>query len=164
MQKTIRLKGRRSLTASFSRAQTKSTDWIVFVQESGASFSRAKRSEINALLGSKLASRFHYLVINKPGLNPRGVDTPKFEKSFRRAKRVSDALETMKKIIPHQDHIYLIGYSEGAYLAPQIAQRDSRVKAVVMIGGGTRGWLKEEIAMAKKKRKIGLPKASSRNS
>jgi pimeloyl-ACP methyl ester carboxylesterase len=44
----------------------------------------------------------------------------------------------------------LVGYSEGAYLAPEVALSDDRVEAVVMIGGGTRGWLKEEISNAKK--------------
>jgi pimeloyl-ACP methyl ester carboxylesterase len=117
--------------------------------ESGAEFQAGRREELKQLLGPKLAASFNYLVINKPGLLPGKVDKKAFESSFRRYRRVSDSLATLRKIIPARDKICLVGYSEGAYLAPEVALGDPRVKSVVIIGGGTRGWLKEEFSRIK---------------
>jgi pimeloyl-ACP methyl ester carboxylesterase len=153
MRKRIRLKRRRSLIASYSFAKTTTSNWIVFVPESAADFKRGERGDLNWLLGAKLAAHFNILALNKPGLGLRSTDEKKFEASFRRKTRVADALTTMRKIIPTRDSIFLIGYSEGAYLAPSIARRDRRVKTLTIIGGGTRGWLKEELSTAMKREK-----------
>lgn len=158
MLKTIALKNRRSLIAGYSLAKRKTRKWLVFVPESGADFDRGGPKSLNWLFGARLGSRFNHLIINKPGLGPRGVNEAAFEKSFRRQRRIADALTTLKAIIPKGDEIVLIGYSEGAYLAPEIAVRDSRVRTVVMIGGGTRGWLKEELANAKAKDRAAMAK------
>jgi pimeloyl-ACP methyl ester carboxylesterase len=148
MHKKISLAGGRSLIAGFSKASSKHKNWLVFLPESGAEFQGGGRQELKRLLGGKLAAQFHYLVINKNGVSPDGVKAQAFEMSFRRQRRVQDALSTMKQLIPPDHHIILVGYSEGAYLSPQVARGDSRVRGVVMVGGGTRGWLKEELSNA----------------
>lgn len=151
MLKKIRLKNGRTLIAAYSLTRPKSSHWVVFLTESGSEFHDGKHSELVRLLGPRLARNFNYLVVNKPGISPLGLDRKGFESSFRRLLRISDGLQSMKKLIPQNHTITLIGYSEGAYLAPQIALKDRRVKSVVMIGGGTRGWLKEELSNAKGK-------------
>ncbi|MBL7543606.1 MAG: hypothetical protein JNL11_07295 [Bdellovibrionaceae bacterium] len=149
----IVLKQNRSLIASFSKAKSRTKRWIVFLTESGSAFRKADRKELESLVGRKVARSFHFLIVNKPGLSPKGTHSSVFEKSFRRRRRIDDALEAMKIIIPKNHEIHLVGYSEGAYLAPQVAEKDSRVKTISMIGGGTRGWLKEEYNTASYKEK-----------
>lgn len=146
--KLISLKQNRSLIAGYSLAKSKSKDWLVFLTESSADFRRGDRAQLESLIGAKVARQFNFLVINKPGLSPDGNDRKLFEKSFRRTKRIDDALVTLKAVVPQNHRIHLVGYSEGAYLAPQVARREKRVRTVSMIGGGTRGWLKEELNTA----------------
>ena len=152
-QTIIDLKNHRWLIAGSSMARVKSKRWIVFIPESGSDFREGSRQELATLIGGKLAKKFNFLVVNKSGLSPDFVDKVVYENSFRRPKRIEDTLKTLKIIIPKNHQIFLIGYSEGAYLAPQVAQLDSRIKSVCMIGGGTRGWLKEELANARPKEK-----------
>ena len=147
----IGLKNHRWLMASSSLALKKTRRWVVLIPESGSEFRHGRRSELATLVGSKISKKFNFLVINKPGLTAELTDKIIFEKSFRRPKRIEDSLTTLKTIIPKNAQIYLIGYSEGAYLAPQIAECDHRIRSVCMIGGGTRGWLKEELANARPK-------------
>lgn len=144
----ILLRQDRSLIAAYSQASSKSRKWIVFLTESASDFRSAERQELEELVGTKVAKYFNFLVINKPGLTSKRTDRVLFEKSFRRTHRIEDALITMKTVIPKNHEIHIVGYSEGAYLAPQVARRDRRVKTVSMIGGGTRGWLKEELNTA----------------
>ena len=158
MRKTISLSQDRSLIAGYSLAAKPSRDWIVFLPESGADFQTGSRSELQKLIGSRLAAQFNFLAINKPGIGPRKTDKQAFERSFRRHYRVRDALDTMKAVIPAGDKICLVGYSEGAYLAPEIASLEKRVIAVAMIGGGTRGWLKEELSNAKPRERAAIRK------
>lgn len=134
----------RNLIASFSMATKRSRRWLVFLTESASDFREGDRKELESLVGARVARHFNFLVINKPGLSPHSTDRDLFEKSFRRTRRIEDALKAMKAVIPKNHQIHLVGYSEGAYLAPQVAKRDKRVATVSMIGGGTRGWLKEE--------------------
>ncbi len=145
---TISLSQDRSLIASYSLAKTKSKRWIVFLTESGSDFRSADRKELESLVGKKVARYFNFLIVNKPGLSPGKINRNLFEQSFRRIRRIEDALMTMKTVIPTNHEIHLVGYSEGAYLTPQVARRDKRVKTISMIGGGTRGWLKEELSTA----------------
>lgn len=149
----INLRKGRSLIASFSLAKPKSKHWLVFLTESGADFRLGDQKQIESMVGPEIARHFNFLVINKPGLNPDGTDRDLFEQSFRRSKRIEDALITLKKVIPRSHSIHLVGYSEGAYLAPQIARKEKRVTTVSMIGGGTRGWLKEELSTASRSEK-----------
>lgn len=149
MRRLIQLSENRSLIAGYSYVRGRSREWIVYLPESAADFQTGSRAELNRLIGGKIAWRFNFLAINKPGVFPRKTDRDAFEASFRRHYRVQDALETMRTVIPRGDKICLVGYSEGAYLAPEVARGDARVIALAMIGGGTRGWLKEELANAR---------------
>lgn len=150
---TVPLTQGRSLIASYSLAKTKTNLWIVFLTESGSEFRVGDRKHLASLVGQKVARCFNFLVVNKPGQTPKRTNRDLFERSFRRTRRINDALTTMKAIIPKNHEIHLVGYSEGAYLAPQVAKRDKRVRTISMIGGGTRGWLKEELNMASPKEK-----------
>src|SRR5690606_17825047 len=116
--------------------------------ESAPHFYAHPRQELKNLLGRSFIEGFNLLILNKPGVGPRDLDPEVFETSFRRKTRVQDCLFALKSLIPQGHRVVLVGYSEGAYLAPEIANRDSRVQKLVMIGGGTRGWLKEEIKNA----------------
>ena len=149
----VPLKSGRFLIASYSLTKHDSRDWAVYLPESGAGFLYANRSELIELVGTEAARKLNFLIINKPGLYPWGIDKDEFERSFLRQRRIEDAIAALKAIVPEEDKIHLIGYSEGAYLAPQVARLDSRVKSITMIGGGTRGWLKEELNNAKKREK-----------
>lgn len=145
----IPLGSRAILYAGLSRARRRTRNWLVLLPESGAGLLRGTRAELEELVGAELAKSFHFLVINKRGLSPKGKNAQEFEAAFRRRSRISDAVNAMSRVIPAGDKIFLVGYSEGAYLAPQVAARDRRVEQIVMIGGGTRGWLKEEIRNAR---------------
>lgn len=153
MLRRISLSQDRFLYAGFSKARG-SRNWVVYVPESGAGFQDGSQSELRQHLKPSLAAKFNYLVINKSGLRRSGTDRQVFESSFRRDLRVEDALKAMWEIVPADGKIFLIGYSEGAYLAPEIARRDRRVEAVAMIGGGTRGWLKEELSQARNRAEV----------
>jgi hypothetical protein len=117
----------RNLIASFSMATKRSRRWLVFLTESASDFREGDRKELERLVGARVARHFNFLVINKPGLSPHRTDRDLFEKSFRRTRRIEDALKTMKVVIPKNHQIHLVGYSEGAYLAPQVAKRDKLV-------------------------------------
>lgn len=144
----IALTQKRSTIAAYSLAGSKVRSWLVYLPESGADFQGASRANLKRILGGSLESQFNYLVVNKPGVLPRGKNPAAFERSFRRKLRIRDALTVMDKVIPESHEIFLVGYSEGGYLAPQVALLEPRTKGVVMIGGGTRGWLKEELSNA----------------
>jgi len=150
----VPLKGGRSLLASYSRAKTRSKSWLVFLPESGSDFRSGARGELDSLVGARIAKKYNFLVINKPGVALERTNRAEFESSFRRARRIDDALRALEIIVPKGHRIDLVGYSEGAYLAPQIARRESRVRTVSMIGGGTRGWLKEELSTASPRERV----------
>lgn len=150
--------GKRFVYAGYSFAPRKSRDWIVFLPESGSDFRQGDRGELAELVGPRVAKRFNFLVINKSGIGPRKTDKTMYERSFRRHLRISDAISVLQTMIPKSDRVHLVGYSEGAYLAPQIGRLDPRVRSVTMIGGGTRGWLKEELSNASPREKIAFEK------
>lgn len=152
-QKIIELKGRRNLLASYSMAKRRTRDWLVFLPESGSDFRHGDRTELESLVGRRMAKRLNFLVINKPGVGPSGTNRKVFEESFRRQRRIDDAVTALKAVIPAGARIHLVGYSEGAYLAPQVGRKEPRVKSMCMIGGGTRGWLKEELNNASRREK-----------
>jgi pimeloyl-ACP methyl ester carboxylesterase len=156
MRKSIPLSHGRKLIAAYSKARIKTQNWIVFLPESGSSFLDGSRGELERFLNPRLASQFNYLAINKPGLFANKIDREMFESSFRRHLRIQDALKAIRTIIPREDRIFIIGYSEGAYLAPEVAARLKQVERVMMIGGGTRGWLKEELSNASKSERPAL--------
>ncbi|MBX3021918.1 MAG: alpha/beta hydrolase [Bdellovibrionales bacterium] len=158
MKKTIALSQGRSLVAGYSLAPRPSKRWLVYLPESGAGFHSGSRTELTGMIGKPLAGQYNYLAINKTGIGPHSTDATAFERSFRRRLRIQDALTAMQTLIPHGHSIDLMGYSEGAYLAPQIARLDKRVRSLVMIGGGTRGWLNEELSNAGQSQKGALLK------
>lgn len=148
MIQKVALTRNRFLIASIVKSESASQDWLVFLPQSAAEFNSASRSELKKLLGPDLSRRFNYIVINKAGVTKRDHNAQMFEQSFRREVRIRDILQTLKECVPADGALHFVGYSEGAYLAPQVALRDPRAKSVVMIGGGTRGWLKEELSNA----------------
>ena len=157
--KVVKLKNQRFLTACFSMALKKSHKWVVFLPESGSDFRTGDRKELVGLVGSHIAQKFNFLVINKPGVEQKKVDKKMFEKSFRHEKRIEDTLQALKAIIPAKDKIHLVGYSEGAYNTPVVARRDKRIISISMIGGGTRGWMKEELSNDSAKEKSSYERA-----
>lgn len=147
----VRLRDGRSVVVGLREAPIENRKWVVFLPGSGAQLQKAEEDDIQKLLGSD-KDHTHFLVINKAGLKiSRGMDKRVFEKSFQRSQRISDTLEVIKKIIPRGHEVCLIGYSEGAYIAPEIATRSPQVKALVLMAGGTRGWLAEELRKMKPK-------------
>ncbi len=153
MFKTILLKNDRTLQAAYSRAGARCKQWIVYLPESGSSFLEGTQAELQRFLMPSVARQFNYLAINKPGMGRGQTDRKAFESSFRRQRRVEDALTAIRAIVPAHHRIYIIGYSEGAYLAPEVASQLDNVTSIIMIGGGTRGWLKEELNNASAKEK-----------
>lgn len=145
MLKAITLPHGSTVFAGVRQATPPSRLWIVHLPESGAGLYRGTLSEAAEFVGTDIARRHNYLVINKTGLGPKGKNPKEFENAFRRERRLADAAHVLATLVPADDKIYLIGYSEGAYLAPQIARSDRRVVGMALIGGGTRGWLKEEL-------------------
>lgn len=157
MRHRLQLPLDRFLYACSSRARRDLGLWLVYLPESGASFHTGSRSELKSLVGGVVAERMNYLVINKPGLQPGRKDADVFERSFRRRLRIEDAVRAVQAVIPKGDSICLLGYSEGAYLAPELAIKlGERVVSVAMIGGGTRGWLAEELSQAEGRGKAAL--------
>lgn len=119
--------------------------WVVFLPGSSAEIWDFDWAELRALF-DPMQGRANLLVINKPGMLPNGKVQPRaFEASFRRDRRVRDYLEVMRRCVPKSARIFLLGFSEGAYLAPEVALHDSRVRALSLISGGTRSWIDEEI-------------------
>lgn len=154
--RSVRLRDGRKVVIGMRRAPIESGKWVVFLPGSSPQLHRAEEDDIRKLLGRD-SDHTHFLVINKAGLNiGRGVNKRVFEKSFQRAQRVGDAIEVIRKVIPRGDEVCLIGYSEGAYIAPEIATRLPRVKALVLMAGGTRGWLAEELRKMKPKEWLGM--------
>ncbi len=163
MRTRIELSNQRFLIAGHSRAGRKARTWLVYLPESNADFHPGSRGELVGLVGRSQAARLNYLVINKPGLSASRKDQDVFERSFRRGLRISDALKTAGQIIPSGDKIFIVGYSEGAYLAPELALKlGDRVCGLVMIGGGTRGWLSEELSHSFGREKAALRRQISR--
>ena len=119
--------------------------WVVFLPGSSAEVWDFTWAEQRALL-EPLHGRANLLQINKPGIREDGsVNKRAFEKSFRRNIRVKDYAEIIRECIPTRGTVSLLGYSEGAYLAPEVATLERRVRSMTLISGGTRSWLDEEI-------------------
>lgn len=124
---------------------TGSRFWLVFLSGSAAEWSDFDALETQDLMG-RFREEPNLLIIGKPGVAPDGrVSEAAFERSFRRDLRVRDYLDVLRQQIPARDKILLMGFSEGAYLSPEIASLDPRVRAVALLSGGTRSWIDEEI-------------------
>ena len=153
--RSVRLRDGRSVVVGLREAPIQNRKWVVFLPGSSAQLHKAEEEDIQKLLGRD-SDHTHFLVINKAGLKiDRGVNKRVFEKSFQRAQRVDDVIEVIRKIVPRGHEICLVGYSEGAYIAPEIATRLSSVKAIVLMAGGTRGWINEELRKMKPNELLG---------
>ena len=108
------------------------------------------RAELKKIFDGPLVQGFNYLALNKPGMGAKKKNAAVFEKSFRQPLRLGDYKKAIEAIIPSDHRVVLVGYSEGAYLAPCLARELSNVMGVAIIGGGTRGWIKEELNNAKR--------------
>lgn len=143
----VRLADGRPLCVCEFPSAVDSRTWIVFLPGSGAEFWDFDSAEKRSLLSSFAARREpHLLMINKVGVDAQGALAPVlYERSFRRAQRILDYQEVLYKIVPRGHRIFLVGFSEGAYLAPEIALTDRRIEAISLLSGGTRSWLDEEL-------------------
>jgi pimeloyl-ACP methyl ester carboxylesterase len=143
----IALQDGRKILAS-GRLMPRARDWLVCLPGSATELWQLDEGECRSLrrgLGPT-SSRYNLMVLNKPGLGLKGrIDDRVFELSFRQEQRRRDYLEALKLLIPKEDRVFLLGFSEGAYLAPQIARLDDRIKALALLSGGTRSWLDEEV-------------------
>jgi pimeloyl-ACP methyl ester carboxylesterase len=149
----IRLGGKTTLHTS-ERPVAHSQWWIVFLPGSGAQFWDLDDRELKALT-SALPVRTNFLAINKPGVGPHGkINSRLFERCFRRDLRVRHYLSVLRRRIPANGKIMLLAFSEGAYLAPELAARDRRIRCMSLISGGTRSWIDEEIFKAESTREL----------
>lgn len=153
--RSVRLRDGRNVVVGFREAPIENRKWVVFLPGSSAQLHQAEEYDIQKLLGSE-SDHTHFLVINKAGLKiDKSINKKVFEKSFQRSQRIDDVIEVIRKIVPRGHEICLVGYSEGAYIAPEIATRLPSVKALVLMAGGTRGWLAEELRKMKPKELLG---------
>ncbi|MES2963713.1 MAG: alpha/beta fold hydrolase [Bdellovibrionota bacterium] len=140
----VTLSGGREAVAEMDFSDPKSP-WIVFVPGSGCARFNLQDSFVVRSLRAK--RHFNVLVINKTGVAADGsCRTKEFELSSLRDQRVEDTLTIMDNLLRQDAKVVVIGESEGGYLTPEIAKRDSRVLAMVWISGGTRSWIEEEIS------------------
>ena len=145
----------KTATLHISETLTGADWWLVFLPGSSAQFWEVDESELKQLCG-RLPERPNFLLINKPGVSPSGrVNERVFERCFRRELRIRHYLTVLRRRIPRNHRILLTAFSEGAYLAPEIAARDRRIKAMALISGGTRSWLDEEIFKARSPQGMG---------
>lgn len=139
----LRLADGRQVCVDYSPPGGESSKWLVYLPGSAAALTSIAGPGLPGLLRSYPA---HLLVINKVGVQPDGrVQKALFEDSFLREQRICDVVDVIRQIIPEEHQICLIGYSEGAYLAPEIALRCKQIQALLLLAGGTRGWLEEEL-------------------
>jgi len=118
--------------------------WLVYIPGSGDHFNDIEKIESLQIL---LAYHdYNFLIINKVGVAPNGdVDKEAFQRGSLRGQRIQDNLSVMKAIIPADAKVQLMALSEGAYIAPEIAEKDSRIKSLILLSGNTWSWLEEEV-------------------
>ncbi|MES3039300.1 MAG: hypothetical protein V4736_15435 [Bdellovibrionota bacterium] len=140
-----------TLDLSYVKSSVQSKNWYVFLTGSTCKFHRADEFS-RVLLSQDDELAFNYLIVNKVGTVakswPNDCEKSIFNDHFLRAERIERVIEVLKQFVPPDAEIILVGGSEGAYLAPEVAfnMNDSRIKAVIMLSGGTRNWFEEESA------------------
>ena len=119
------------------------TDWLVLVPGSGCK----KFLKFDPFDNLRLKRAFNTLIISKAGAELDEADCRKdeFQRSSVRSQRILDNQTIMRDLIPANSRIFLAGYSEGGYIAPDIAVADPRVKALLSFSGSTQNWMTEEI-------------------
>jgi pimeloyl-ACP methyl ester carboxylesterase len=92
---------------------------------------------------------YNLLLIGKTGADINKSEdscrVDEFQHSSVRSQRIKDNQTIMHDLIPANARILLAGISEGAYIAPDVAYADSRVKAYLDLSGNTQSWMTEEI-------------------
>ncbi len=96
----------------------------------------------------------HLLVINKSGVSLNGeCDLQSFRERSLRSNRIEDIIEVFKSVIPPKTKVTIVAESEGAYIAPDIALKVPEVERLILLSGGTRSWIEEEIMLAEEHRR-----------
>ena len=119
--------------------------WLVYMPGSGDRLSPlSKRGFLKALLPQH---KYNLLVINKVGIELNGKVSSQldFQKGSIRSQRIADTLSAMKQLLPAEARVLLIALSEGAYIAPEVAEADNRVRALILLSGNSWSWLEEEV-------------------
>lgn len=121
--------------------------WIVYMPGSGCGLFDVSGSRWIHWL--KAAHEYNLLVINKAGIGLDGnCRRDEYERSSLRSQRIEDTLVAVTTYVPRDAKVTLVAESEGGYIAPDIAVADSRVQSIILVSGGTRSWLDEEIMLA----------------
>lgn len=139
-----------------------SRHWLVFLPGSSAELYTTQDDHFEELFGPLLAS-VNLLIINKCGISRTGrIRQAEFSRGGDRLVRIRHVLECLDQVIPPRHRICLVGHSEGGYIAPEVATRSRKVKAIISLAAGTRGWLEEEFAKAKPKERLALAESMIR--
>ncbi len=137
--------GRRAPISIETNAST--TDWLVLMPGSGCNFYEISDSRFLKWLTAGRA--FNVLLIGKTGADigktNEACRVDEFQRSSLRPQRIRDTQTIMRDLIPAGSRILLSAISEGAYIAPDVAVADSRVKAYIDISGNTQSWMTEEL-------------------
>jgi hypothetical protein len=137
--------GRRAPISIETNAKT--TDWLVLMPGSGCGFYEIKDSHFLTWLKAK--REYNILLIGKAGSDLGKDDNAcrvdEFQHSSVRSQRITDVHTIMRDLIPSSARILLTAISEGAYIAPDIALEDARVKAYIDLSGNSKSWMDEEI-------------------
>lgn len=126
---------------------SKTTDWLVLMPGSGCSFAEIGDSHFLKWLMAK--RDYNVILIGKTGAD-LGKDedacrVDEFQHSSVRSQRILDNQTIMHDLIPANARILLAAISEGAYIAPDVALADERVKAYIDLSGNSKSWMVEEL-------------------
>jgi hypothetical protein len=123
------------------------TDWVVLMPGSGCNFYEIADTRFMTWL--KGERPFNILLIGKTGADINKTEdscrVDEFQHSSVRSQRIKDNQTIMHDLIPPTSRILLAAISEGAYIAPDVAFYDHRVKAYIDLSGNTQSWMTEEI-------------------
>lgn len=99
---------------------------------------------------NRLSNKFHVVIISKPGipfldsinsnssrkLKKKYRKLPEFKKRMSLDWRVNASSLVLTKLPVENNNVYVIGYSEGGQVVPQLALKNSKIKKIVNIVGG----------------------------
>ena len=137
--------GRRAPISIETNSST--NEWLVLMPGSGCNFYEITDSRFLTWL--KADHPFNVLLIGKTGADidkkEENCRVAEFQRSSVRSRRIKDNQTIMHDLIPSSSRILLAAISEGAYIAPDVAFYDHRVKAYLDLSGNTQSWMTEEI-------------------
>lgn len=130
-----------------SELEPSAKQWIVFLPGSGCGLYNLQQSLwLNTLRAQEV---YNVLVINKAGVTADNqCFSLEYEEGSLRHNRIADIGEAIRQMIPAEDSILLVGFSEGAYIAPDVAAANSNIEGLVLLSGGTQSLIEEEIMLA----------------